>query len=155
MKKILTLFLALFILTACSDKYEDTNGENNYDLQTLKLEDVFKAHSCSSSSTSKSQGFLKNGEIIHYKNYNGIGDVFEFEHFTIGESSCTIIVSYHIDKGNSALVIRDDYDKIIHIFEINKDDQELHVEVNGDDFFYLTAYGESADFTVDYEIIYD
>lgn len=149
-KKLGCLLLIIFILVGCdSTVYEDTNGENDYSLQTLKLDDVFENHSCTQGPSTSKNKLFKYGATEKYTKVNGITDILSFEPVTFGQALYHLELSFHILKGNGAMVIRN-FGEILYIIEINKDNQHFEIDAT-DETVFVTIYGESLDFKFDYE----
>jgi len=149
MKKILLLIITLLILCSCQRViYEDTNGDDNYSLETLKEEDYYDSHSGSAKRSTGSQ-FLDKNFTYEYEDLNGIMDIVTFEGMSFGEAEYTLKTNLHVSRGNGKFFITTLDNKLCDI-EINKDNQEIVFTVK-QDTVYLVAIGESLDFTLEYE----
>ena len=147
MKQTLCAMLALVILLSlpgCTPtSYADTNGEEDFSLQTLTERDLIQGTNTSKmmsstvtmgdKTTCKAQT-LSGVEVLYEKRLKG--------------ETLDLVVSCQITKGNARLVLVLD-DEIIHDFTLNKDSQHFTME-NVTGKVYLKLAGESAGYTVSF-----
>ena len=149
MKRIFPLFILLFIfLASCNTykKYEDTNGENDYQLQEI-TEDMFISE----------QHVLKVAAVSNSTTKDGVTtktlSVYRFDGV---ENECTfkagtylIKVFFQVKSGNARLALTDGK-KIVHEFNVNEDNQEY--EFTNDTKYYLKLAGEAAELEFKLEV---
>lgn len=148
MKKIVVLLffsILLISLTACVSHVEDTNGEDNYTIETFSDDDIVNSkisHISFGSMISRTNG---KGNA-HIKKFSG---VYELENFKLDNEYLKIEVDSECFSGNFALVLIVD-NQIIKIFENNSTETYEIEKANGN--FRLRMVGESANIKVEYEI---
>ena len=144
------LWLVLFILpmfltlTSCAAQIEDTNGHDDYTLNTLTNEDFFKNSSITKfgSVTSK----INNQATLKVKKMSGIETL---EKINLSSGNLTINTNLKITSGNIKLVLIYN-EEIIKEFKINGEDSYTGI-ING--IYYLKIATESANFNLQYSII--
>ena len=125
-KKISLLLVVLFLLFdlfGCRlyKTYKDTNGDDDYSLQSISEEMLIKnKHGLDIGAVSNRES--KDGTISIYKSVATFNGVARIEKITKGTYEFT--VSFKVSDGNARLVITDG-SQIIHEFNINEDDQVL------------------------------
>ena len=134
---ILALALAAMTLFAsCSAaQIKDTNGDEDYTLQTLTEKDLIKSRS----SVSKVSVSNTSGGVTVVK-IDEISGVSEFKRFRGG--SYTITVSYKLSAGNARLALCTS-DKVLHEFQPNENDQTYTFDCDGSSVWLKGAF-ESA-----------
>ena len=147
MKKCLCALLALFMLLSCSGcitfSYEDTNGEDNYALQTLTDADILRG--AGSTTVLSSKVTINNKTECKAKTMSGVLTLLDTK---LNNEPFAITVSCHITKGNARLVLVVD-DEIVHDFALNTDNQTFTLpNVTGK--VRLKIAGESTGYTVTY-----
>lgn len=146
MKKFITILLtAVLVLSLAGCKfvtYEDTNGDEDFSLQTLTEADI------TSNITTYSQKMgtktMINNEISYSaKSMSGIIRIYEAN---LRDGDLEIQVSSKVSKGNARLVLMVG-NEIVHDFDLNKDNQVYTLEkCTGQ--VCLRLAGESAEFKV-------
>lgn len=145
MKKLLCAALATmfsFTLVGCGETYEDTNGEDNFALQTITDENIIKQNiGASGLSYSETEiGPITTSEYSA-KNFNGVECIYETTY--IGKSDVTVYVgTMNVKSGNFKMAVVLD-DEII---------KEIPLDAFGEDFYFedikghfqLVVAGESA-----------
>ena len=154
MKKYITAFLCLMLvgnLVGCGGtEYEDTNGENNYSLQTITNENIINLDT-GSSGLSYSEEDL--GGIISTKysskNFNGVEQLYTTNF--IGSSDITVYIgTMNVKSGNFKLVAINE-DKIIKEFPLDAFAETYFFEdISGT--FSIHVAGESASFNFSIQI---
>ncbi len=131
-------------LTSCAAQIEDTNGTDNYDLNTLTDEDFFKQSNVTKfgSVTSK----INNQATLKVKKMSGVEAL---DKINVSSGNLTIHTNLKITAGNIKLVLIYN-DEIIKEFKINEEDSYTGI-VNG--VYYLKIATESANFNLQYTII--
>lgn len=153
MKKPLSLLLAFLMvlaLSACAAEYEDTNGDDNFALQTITDEDIINLQIGSSgiNYTESSFGSISGNEY-YSKNFNGVEQLF-VENY-IWDSDITISVGYlDVTAGNFRMVVINN-DEIIFDVPLNISAETYYFEdING--YFSVHIAGESANVKFNYSV---
>lgn len=145
MKKLLCVVLAVILLLSCAGcvnlSYEDTNGEDNYALQTLTDADILRG--ASSSTVLSSKVTVNDKTECKAKTMSGVVTLLEKK---LNNEPLHITVSCKISKGNARLVLVLD-DKIIHDFALNTENQTFTLS-NVTGKVRLKIAGESAGYEV-------
>ena len=134
MKKLLSVLLVACMclaLTGCGTEYEDTNGEENYTLQTITDEDIIKLSTGASGLSYEEQnlGGLHSSEYSS-KNFNGVEQIY-LTNF-IGKSDVEVYIGHmNVESGNFKLVV------------INNDEiiQEIPLDSFNESFYFLDLEG--------------
>lgn len=149
MKKKMFIFLLAammcFSLTACGEEYEDTNGADDFSLQTITDENIIK-RDIGASGLSYSEEELGAGlESSEYysDNFNGVEQIYLNTYF--GKSDVTVYIgTMSVEKGNfkMAVILNDEIIKEIPLDTFNE--IFYFEDISGD--FSIVVAGESADF---------
>ena len=141
---VLFILPMFFTLTSCAAQIEDTNGNDDYTLNTLTNEDFFKNSSITKfgSVTSK----INNQATLKVKKMSGIETL---EKINLSSGNLTINTNLKITSGNIKLVLIYN-EEIIKEFKINGEDSYTGI-ING--IYYLKIATESANFNLQYSII--
>ena len=137
MKRILQMILVLgmcFALVGCGEEYEDTNGDENFKLQTITTENIINRDIGSSGITYEelSVGDVTSTEYKS-KNFNGVEQIYQTNF--IGKSDIQVYIGHmNVKSGNFKLAIIND-GKII---------DEIPLDAFGDTFLYEDLKGEFA-----------
>lgn len=150
MKKFIamTLLLAIvFCFTGCSSTtYEDTNGEDNYELETITEEQIINLSVGASGMSYKESSLadmLKSSEY-YSKNFNGVEQLY-LTNFLLPSDINIYIGHYMVSSGNFKLFVINN-DEIIHVFDDDTFSETFRFEdLSGT--FSIVAAGESANFT--------
>ena len=156
MKKICTHLLAFLLVlffvfggTGCTMEHiEDTNGADNYTLQTITDENIIHLD-MGSLGVNESWDSITNITTYSSKKFSGVYEIF-------GENVITnryeIILNHaRVDEGNFRMVVVIN-DEIVHEFVLNELTQSVVLtDVRG--YLSLRIAGESAKFMFDYYII--
>ena len=154
MKKLLTLLLALAMLmslSACGTKYEDTNGPDNYRLQTITDSDIVNLATGASGLSYKEQnfgGFLSSSEYSS-KNFNGVEQLY-LTNFIFPSDVFVYIGHLDVSAGNFRLVVINE-DEIIFDIPLDTFNEEFYFE-NLTGSFSIHVAGESAAFSFHMQI---
>lgn len=148
MKKFLPVILVFCLclaLTGCGPEYEDTNGEDDFTLQTITDEDIIHLSTGASGLTYTEQNL---GDFLHSseyssKNFNGVEQIYLTSF--IGKSDIEIYIGHmNVESGNFKLVIINN-DEIIQEIERDTFNETFYFEdLKGD--FSIHVAGESAKF---------
>ena len=144
MKKLLIVIIAIiaFFSMSCKafERYEDTNGDNNYTLQHITEEMLIKNDS-GLQVGAVSTKTTKNGETnisLSVMTFDGVNEIHRFK-----KGSYVVTINFKVSSGNTRLVITDG-SKVIKGFNVNEDNQEY--EFTCDKPYYLKLAGESCEF---------
>ena len=149
MKKTLATLLAVglcFGLTGCGTVYEDTNGEDDYSLQTITEENIVNLDlGASGFAHEKTEAFGVTSEEYKSKNFNGVERLY-LTNF-IAKSDVNIYVGhFNLKKGNIRLVCVLD-GKIIKDIPVDTFAEIIRFEdIKGT--FEIMIAGESANFSL-------
>lgn len=152
MKKILVLLFLMLLslsLAGCGEEYEDTNGEDNFALQTITDEDIINLATGASGLSYKESnlGFFHSSEYSS-KKFNGVEQIY-LTNF-IGKSDVEIYVGHmNVKKGNFKLAVINN-DEIIKEIPVDSFNETYFFEdLKGT--FSVHVAGESAafDFYID------
>jgi len=147
MKKLVCLLLAVvvsFSLAACGKEYEDTNGPDDYTLQTITDENIINLDTGASGLSYKETnlGGLHSSEY-YSKNFNGVERIYQNNY--LGKSDVFVYIgTMSVTSGNFKLAVVLD-DEIIQEIPVDTFNEEFFFEdINGD--FSIMVAGESAEF---------
>ena len=141
---VVAVLLTLALLFTGCKTYKDTNGENNYELQTLTEQDILQGGSVVK--TGSSSATVNNTHSVKVKTMNGV-DTLE----TFSGEKVVLLLSVTINKGNARLVVCTD-DEILQEFELNKDNQLFTFEVETGSKAYLRIAGEDCGYSLTYQL---
>lgn len=142
MKKYLfvaVIFLMLFTLSSCKH-VEDTNGEEDYTIETFSDEDIFK-NSSNYLAIGKVEKNINNESSLSVSKFSGI---YKFTSFKVKDSNFKFKIESNCSSGNFKIVLVKDNNTIINI-EINN---EEIIEINEQGTYALKVIGESAKFSL-------
>lgn len=145
MKKLFSLMLVLlmfFSLSACGTEYEDTNGDDDFTLQTITDDDIINLRTGSSgmSSRESSVGAISSSEYSS-KNFNGVDQLFQTNY--IGNSDVTLTVGYlNVTAGNFRMVVINNDEIIFDVPLGSAAEAYIFEDINGS--FAVHVAGESA-----------
>lgn len=147
MKKSAMLLAVLLVLalalTGCKT-YKDTNGPDNYSLQSLTEQDLLKGGSCSKVGSVETN--VNDRHTVRVKTLNGIDTLDSFS----GSGTYTVTLSWNITKGNSRLVLCTG-SEILHDFSVNESGQTFSFKPGGSRV-YLRIAGEDCGYSLEYVI---
>lgn len=147
MRKFIAILLVTCIcltIGGCGTTYEDTNGADNFELQTITDENIIHLETGASGLAYKESnlGLLQSSEY-YSKNFNGVEQIY-LTNF-VGASDIYVYIGHmNVESGNFRLVVIND-DKIIHEFDLDTFGEEfLFEDLTGT--FSIHVAGESAKF---------
>jgi len=145
MRKITLVLLLTLILSGCGTKYEDTNGNDDYTLQTITDENIIKLET-GASGLKYTENHL--GEIIasyeySSKNFNGVEQIY-LTNFVLPSDIEIYIGHMNVKKGNFRLVVINE-EKIIFDIPLDAFGDTFRFE-NLTGSFSVHVAGESAAF---------
>lgn len=147
MKKIWStvLIIMMFVmLTACGEKYEDTNGADDYSLQTITDDDIIHLSTGASGLTYSEQnlGGMHSSEYSS-KNFNGVEQIY-LTSFILPSDVYVYIGHMAVESGNFKLAVINN-DEIIQEIPLDSFNEEILFEdLTGD--FSVHVAGENAAF---------
>lgn len=154
MKRLLSIILVCcmcFVLTGCGPEYEDTNGEDNFKLQSITDDDIINLATGASGLTYKEQNIagLHSSEYSS-KNFNGVEQLYLTSF--IAKSDVEIYIGHmSVESGNFKLVVINN-EKIIREIPLDTFNKSFYFEdLEGD--FSVHVAGESAKFDFHIDIL--
>ena len=143
MKKFLLFILTMslvFSLVGCGIEIEDTNGEDDYSLNTITDDNIISLDlGASTYSTSVDE------RPIEFKanNFSGVAEIFS-ENYFLASSIEIQVTSVNVNAGNLRLVVVCD-DEIVHDFDINTTELQQYLLEDVKGSVSVRVAGESAD----------
>lgn len=142
-------FIVVFIVLMAGDKkiehIEDTNGADNYSLQTITDENIEKRDIGAKGFASETNN-ITNKTKYYSKKFTGVTEV---DGGTSISSEYTIFIHrFVVKEGNAKLVLLQD-DKIVHEFAPSETMQEFTIENADGSYMSLRIAGESAKFELE------
>lgn len=140
-----------FTLVGCGEEYEDTNGPQDYTLQTLTDENIIKRDVGASGLAYEESDIagLKSSEYSA-KNFNGVEEIY-ITNF-IFESDIEFYIGHlNIKSGNLRIVAIND-DEIIYDFPLDAFNETVRFE-NLKGTFSVRIAGESAAFDMHIDVL--
>ena len=154
-KKILPIVAAIVLVAVAAVWFlgdglkhiEDTNGADNFELQTITDKNIIEMD-IGSLNVNTSTDSIGNTETYSSNRFTGVYEVFTTNIIT---NRFEITVNHaRVDSGNFKMVLCVN-DEIVHVFKLNELTQ-THVLENVKGTVSLRIAGESADFMFDYAI---
>ena len=156
MKKVLNILLflcLLFSLTACgaTTVYEDTNGPDDFSLQTITVDNIINRDIGASGLSYKESNFMGiTSTEYSAKNFNGTDMLYNT--VFLGKSDIEIYVGYlNIHSGNFAMVVVNNGEIICEIPDGTFGEYFRFEDLKGD--FSIHVAGESANFEMNYHVV--
>ncbi len=147
MKRLLCMILCILLLTgitSCGKTYEDTNGENDFTLQSITDEDIINLATGSSGLSYKETnlGSLHSSEY-YSKNHNGVDRIYHTDF--IAKSDVSVYIGHmSVESGNFRLCIVNDGEIIFDIPLDSFNETFYFEDLRGE--FGVHVAGESAKF---------
>ncbi len=146
MKKIsrfILLLILLLTLTGCVEHIEDTNGADNFSLETITDQDILNGFPTISVRQSKVR---KNNEYKYsVKKITGVEEVFKG---SFKKENVAITINTSVEEGNARIVLVYK-NQIIKQFMLNADNQVFSM-INVDGEIKIIVAGESAKINIDF-----
>lgn len=153
MKKFLNFILVscmCFALVGCGTEYEDTNGQDDFSLQTITDENIIHLETGASGLKYSEENL---GDIIHSseyssKKFNGVEQIYLMDF--IGASDIHVYIGHmNVKSGNFKLVAVNN-DKIIHEFDLDTFNEEIVFEdITGTFSVHVAGERAAFDFYID------
>ena len=142
MKKIISiLFVLVFVLCLSACHVEDTNGTDNYELETFTDEDIIKGTNISATFTY--QSYINNKGKFGCSKMSGVKLIDTFHCYN---ETLKIEFTSSVTKGNFKLVVV--HDGIIDVIPINQ--TYIYEAKNALGEYEVKVVGESAKFEITY-----
>ena len=146
MKKIsrfILLLILLLTLTGCVEHIEDTNGADNFSLETITDQDILNGFPTISVRQSKVR---KNNEYKYsVKKITGVEEVFKG---SFKNENVAITINTSVEEGNARIVLVYK-NQILKQFMLNADNQVFSM-INVDGEIKIIVAGESAKINIDF-----
>ena len=148
MRKFILLFLTVCLtmtLSACLTQYEDTNGADDFSLQTITDQNIINLDIGASglTYTQENLGDLISSSEYSSKNFNGVEQIY-LTNFLLPSDIEVYIGHMNVKQGNFKLVVVNN-DEIIHEFALDTFGETFRFEdITGS--FSIHVAGESAAF---------
>ena len=139
---LLAIMLAVFLLLTGCKEYKDSNGPDDYTLQSLTEADILTGIGCVKYSAVESR--VNDGRSVRVKTLHGVETLAYFS----SSGTYTLQLSSEVTKGNARLVLCT-RKQILHDFDLNGADQSWTFTVE-DATVYLRIAGEDCGFSVKY-----
>lgn len=155
-KKTIAIIGAVALIAVCIiwfsssdlEHIEDTNGAENFALQTITDENIIK-RDIGAMGLETSTDSVSNTTTYSSDKFTGVEEIYGKN---IWGNRLEITINHaKVDSGNFKVVLLEN-DKIVHEFALNELSQSYVLE-NPDGYISLRIAGESADFMLDYYII--
>lgn len=139
---------AVWFLDSDLEHIEDTNGAENFTLQTITDENIIN-RDIGAMGLKTSKDSISNTTTYSSKKFTGVEEIYGLN---IWGNRFEITINHtRVDSGNFKVVLLEG-DKIVHEFKLNELTQTYVLE-NPNGYISLRIAGESADFMLDYYII--
>ena len=156
MKNIITIIGAVILVAVCAISFltsnlehiEDTNGTENYSLQTITDSNIIK-RDIGAMGLKTSSDSISNVTTYSSNKFTGVEEIYGSN--ILGNRFEITVNHARVDSGNFKIVLLED-DKIVHEFELNELTQTYVLE-NPNGYISLRIAGESADFKLDYYVL--
>lgn len=154
-KKILAGVCAVVIVAVAgiwffndgTEHIEDTNGEDNFTLQTITDENIIN-RDIGAMGLNESKDSISNTTTYSSNKFTGVEEIYGTN--IVGNRFDITINHARVDKGNFKIVLLEN-DEIVHEFKLNELTQTFTLE-NPLGYVALRIAGESADFQFDYHL---
>ena len=141
--RFILLLILLLTLTGCVEHIEDTNGADNFSLETITDQDILNGFPTISVRQSKVR---KNNEYKYsVKKITGVEEVFKG---SFKNENVAITINTSVEEGNARIVLVYK-NQIIKQFMLNADNQVFSM-INVDGEIKIIVAGESAKINIDF-----
>ncbi len=138
---LLLLSSTLFLLSGCALHIEDTNGNDNFTLQTITDQDIISGRSSVSVSSVGSSN--NNRTTLKVEKLSGVKTL-----ETLKSGSYEFTITFNVEQGNCRLVLCDG-ENILQDIDIGAKDKTFTTKSESGKL-YLKIAGESAKFNIEY-----
>ncbi|MBQ8228012.1 MAG: hypothetical protein IJZ88_03265 [Clostridia bacterium] len=145
---ILVIVGCVWIFSSNLEHIEDTNGDENYSLQTITDDNIIKMD-LGALNLKESTDSISNTTTYSSNKFTGVSEIYGEN--IIGNRFEITINHARVDSGNFKIVLLED-NEIVHEFKLNELTQSYVLE-NPSGYISLRIAGESADFMFDYNMI--
>ncbi|MBQ8015553.1 MAG: hypothetical protein IJ264_05140 [Clostridia bacterium] len=145
---VLVIVCAVWFLGSDLEHIEDTNGAENFALQTITDDNIIK-RDVGAMGLEKSTDAISNTTTYSSEKFTGVEEIYSNN---IWGNRLEITINHaRVDSGNFKIVLLEG-EKIVHEFALNELTHSYVLE-NPNGYISLRIAGESADFMLDYYII--
>lgn len=145
---VLIAVCAVWFLSSDLEHIEDTNGADNFALQTITDDNIIK-RDFGAMGLKTTTDAVSNTTTYSSNKFTGVEEIYGMN---IWGNRFEITVNHaRVDSGNFKIVLLED-DKIVHEFSLNELTQTYVLE-NPNGYISLRIAGESADFQLDYYVL--
>ena len=145
---VLIAVCAIWFLSSDLEHIEDTNGAENFALQTITDKNIIE-RDIGAMGLKTSTDAISNTTTYSSEKFTGVEEIYGTN---IWGNRLEITINHaRVDSGNFKIVLLEG-DKIVHEFALNELTQSYVLE-NPNGYISLRIAGESADFMLDYYII--
>lgn len=143
----LIIVFAVWMLGSDLEHIEDTNGAENFELQTITDDNIIKMDT-GALNLKESADSITNTTTYSSDKFTGVAEIYGNN---IWGNRFDITINHaRVDSGNFKIVLLED-EKIVHEFKLNELTQSFTLE-NPSGYISLRIAGESADFQFDYTL---
>lgn len=144
---VLVIVCVIWFLSSDPEHIEDTNGAENYSLQTITDDNIVNMDK-GALNLKESTDSITNTTTYSSDKFTGVAEIYGEN---IWGNRFDITVNHaRVDSGNFRIVLLED-DEIVHEFKLNELTQTFTLE-NPNGYISLRIAGESADFQFDYTL---
>lgn len=144
---VLVVVCAVWIFGSGLEHIEDTNGADNYSLQTITDSNIIN-RDIGAMGLKTSTDSISNTTTYSSDKFTGVEEIYGEN---IWGNRFDITINHaRVDSGNFRIVLLEG-DKIVHEFKLNELTQSYTLE-NPNGYISLRIAGESADFQFDYNL---
>lgn len=155
MKKVLLGIASVALVVVCAiwflsdglEHIEDTNGADNFSLQTITDDNIINMD-IGALDYKESKDIITNTTTYSSNKFTGVAEIYGTN--MVGNRFEITVNHARVDSGNFKIVLLED-DEIVHEFKLNELTQTFTLE-NPSGYIALRIAGESADFQFDYTI---
>ncbi len=144
---IVVVFIVLMCIGSPVEQIEDTNGAENFTLQTITNENIVNSD-VDSTGTNTSKNKLTKTYTCSSNKFSGVEQL-DTNIFS-GTGDTITIEKLEVNGGNLKVAVVEN-NRIVHEFNLNESDQSYTVN-GGAGTYNLMLAGESADFSLKYKI---
>ncbi len=144
---IVVVFIVLMCMGTPAEQIEDTNGAENFTLQTITNENIVNFDMSSTGIVTSKNNLTKTYTCSSNK-FSGVEQLDTSIHSGIGDT--ITIEKLEVKDGNLKVAVVEN-NRIVHEFNLNESDQSYTVN-SAVGIYNLMVAGESADFSLKYKI---